>query len=221
MGNHVYSLLAPLARIHIHIELVHYLPLIAFTSHYFFPTISKYSTSSLICETSLICEIERVISMASMADQVWFSIIPKNEIAKNIVNDSRNQQHVVVTESAKKVIRVVFRDILKEGCILSFGRHLNNDIKCNLPEGRTIAQNHCAFVFHNKCLILRDLSTVQTTTISPVQLDPSKWRMDTIPRQRAIPESGDWSISIGPANFLLRFRQGMPKLDSLNISFRS
>lgn len=77
-----------------------------------------------------------------MANQVWFSIIPKKDVAKAIVNDSRNQEHVVITEAGRKVFQVVFGAILKEDCILSFGRHEDNDIKCDLPGtpfGRSMA----------------------------------------------------------------------------------
>ena len=124
----------------------------------------------------------------------------------------------MITDEAtpRKVIRVIFGDNLIPNCIFSFGR----DENCNIVPGTDIArkwsQRQCSFVLSNGSLIFRDHSERRTTNISPVHLNPpGKWHMDGIPRQRAIPEYGDWRISIGPATFLLRFPQGMHKLDSL------
>lgn len=161
-----------------------------------------------------------------MAGKVWFSLIPTNEVSTAIVNDSRNESRVVTTDAAQaatsKVIQVVFADNLQPHPILSFGRDVGNHIKCDPPGttfGRRMAQRQCSFCFHNRSLILRDHSEGHTTTISPLHLHPpSKWRMDQTPRQCAIPEFGDWRISMGTAQFLLQFSQGMHKLDSLIIS---
>lgn len=115
-----------------------------------------------------------------------------------------------------------FGNNLTSNCILSFGRHPECNILCDPPGtaiGRKISQKQCLFLLSNGCLILRDHSGRRTITISPVHLNlPGKWHMDGIPRQRAIPEHGDWRISVGPATFLLRFGPGMHKLDSLIIS---
>lgn len=81
-----------------------------------------------------------------------------------------------------------------------------------------MAQKQCSFLLSNGCLIFRDHSGRHTSTISQVHLNlPGKCHMDGIPRQRAIPENGDWRVSVGPATFLLRFRQAMHKLGSLII----
>lgn len=164
--------------------------------------------------------------MTQMAGRVWFYILPTNEVSEAIVNDSRNENHVVITDGAgvatSKMIQVIFKDSLKPYCILSFGRGTECDIRCDPPGtafGREMAQSQCSFRFHNRCLIIQDHSGRATTTISPVHLDsPGKWHMDRLPRQRAIPEYGDWHISMGPTTFLLRFCQGMHNLDSLIIS---
>lgn len=161
--------------------------------------------------------------MAEMASEVWFSIFPTNKESEAIVGDVRNIDHVAILDAAgdaaSKVIQVIFRDHLKPYCILSFGRGPDSDIRCDPPGtaiGRNMAQRQCSFCFHNRCLILRDHSDQQSTTISPVHLKfPDKWRMDQIPRQRVIPEYGDWCLSIGHATFLLRFRQSMYKLPLL------
>lgn len=158
-----------------------------------------------------------------MADNAWFFILPINEDAKAIVDDFRNRNHVVITNRAgAAIIRVVFRDDLKPYCILSFGRSLDSDIKCDPPGtaiGRRMAQRQCSFSFHNRCLIFRDHSELHTSTIFPEDLDsPEKWKMDRIPRQRAIPEYGGWHISMGTAKFRLQFRTSMHKLHSLIIS---
>lgn len=155
-----------------------------------------------------------------MAAQVWFSIIPKNHASELIVNDSRNKEYVVTTAEAgatpRKVIQVNFRHNLTPNCILSFGR----DPSCNIQTGaRQWSQRQCSFFLSNETLIFRDHSANRTTNISPEHLNsPGKWHMDGIPRQRAIPEYGDWHISMGPAKFLLRFHLGMHKLDSLIVS---
>lgn len=169
---------------------------------------------------------ETFISIADMARHVWFSLIPTNEASEAIVNDARNHEHVAIVfepEAASgKIIQVYFGNNLTSNCILSFGRHLECNILCDPPGtaiGRQMSQIHCSFLLSNGCLILRDYSGRCKTTISPVHLNyPGKWHMDGLPRQRAIPEHGDWHISVGPATFLLRFRQGMHKLDSLIIS---
>lgn len=158
-----------------------------------------------------------------MAAQLWFSIIPTNEASELIVNDPRNEGHVVTTAEAgatpRKVIQVNFGRYLTPNCILSFGR----DPSCNIQPGAAFArqwsQRQCSFFLSNETLIFRDHSANRTTNISSVHLDPpGKWHMDGIPRQRAIPEYGDWRISMGPATFLLRFHLGMHKLDSLIVS---
>lgn len=161
-----------------------------------------------------------------MAGNVWFYILPINEDAKAIVDDVRNREHVVITygpgAAAINRIQVVFRDDLKPHCILSFGRSFDSNIQCNPPGtaiGRRMAQRQCSFSFHNRCLIFRDHSELHTSTIFPEHLDsPEKWEMDQIPRQRAIPEYGDWLISMGGATFRLEFRKSMRKLHSLIIS---
>lgn len=161
-----------------------------------------------------------------MARHVWFSLIPTNEASEAIVNDDRNQEHVAIgfePEAASgKIIQVYFGSYLTSNCILSFGRHLECSILCDPPGtniGRKISQKQCSFLLSNGCLMLRDHSGNHTTTISPVHLNfPGKWHMVGIPRQRAIPEHGDWRISVGHATFLLQFRPGMHKLDSLIIS---
>lgn len=123
---------------------------------------------------------------------------------------------------AINIVQVVFRDGLKPYCILSFGRSLDSDIKCDptgTAIGRRMSQRQCSFVFHNRCLIFRDHSELHISSISPEHLDsPEKWDMNQIPRQRAIPEYGDWLISMGTATFRLRFRKSMHKLNSLIIS---
>lgn len=167
--------------------------------------------------------------MAGMAGEVWFSIFPTNEESKAIVNDVRNQDHVVIADgagaAAGKIIQVVFQDNLKPHCILSFGRDTNSDIICN-PPGTTIGHRmgirQCSFCFHNRSLLFRDHSDQQTSSIFPSYLDsPGRWHMNQIPRQRAIPECGDWRISMGPATFLLRFRQSMHNIHTLMILFKS
>lgn len=165
--------------------------------------------------------------MAGMAGEVWFSLFPTNEESKAIVNDVRNRGHVVIADGAgaapSKVIQVVFRCNLKPHCILSFGRSPDSDIACDPPGaaiGRRMGQRQCSFYFHNRSLIFRDHSEQQTTSIFPSYLDsPGRWQMDQIPRQRAIPECGDWNISMGPATFLLRFRQSIHNLHTLIFLF--
>ena len=75
--------------------------------------------------------------MADMAAQVWFFIIPTNEVSETIVNDCRNQDYVVITDEAgatpRKVIQIAFDNHLKPNCILSFGRREDCNIRCDLP----------------------------------------------------------------------------------------
>lgn len=157
-----------------------------------------------------------------MAGQVWFYIIPTNEVSEVIVNHPRNQRHAVITEEAeatpRKVIQVIFGDHLTPNCIFSFGRNEHCNIVPGTACARQWSRRQCSFFLSNGSLIFRDHSERRTTSISPVDLDPRKWHMNGIPRQRAIPEYGDWLISMGPATFLLRFRRGMHKLDSLIVS---
>lgn len=165
--------------------------------------------------------------MAGIAGEVWFSIFPTNEESEAIVNDGRNRDHVVIADgagaAARKVTQVVFRDNLKPHCILSFGRSEDSDITCDPPGtaiGRRMGRRQCSFCFNNRILIFRDHSEQQTTSIFPSYLDsPGRWHMDQIPRQRAIPECGDWHISMGPATFLLRFRQSMLNVHTLVVVF--
>ena len=132
--------------------------------------------------------------MADMASQVWFFIIPTNEVAEAIVNDDRNSSHVAITDEASsttsKVIQVAFDQDLDPNSILSFGRK-DCSIRCDLPGtalGHGIANYQCSFFLHNKSLIFRDNSSLHTSAISPLHLDsPGTWHMDRIPRQRAIP----------------------------------
>lgn len=164
--------------------------------------------------------------MAGEAGEIWFSIFPTNEESKATINDVRNRGHVVIVDGAgaasSKVFPVVLRGGLKPHCILSFGRSSNSDIACDPPEtaiGRKMGPRQCSFCFHNRSLIFRDHSEQHTTSIFPSHLDsPGRWHMGQIPRQRAVPECGDWCISMGPAMFLLRFRQSMQNLHSLIIS---
>lgn len=161
-----------------------------------------------------------------MASQVWFFLIPTNEVSEAIVADDRNGHHVVIEFESEtvsgRVIQVTFGNDLAPNCILSFGRDVACNIVCDPPGtaiGRKMAQKQCLFLLSNRCLSFRDHSGRHTSTISPVHLNlPGKWHMDGIPRQRAIPEYGDWRVSVGPATFLLRFPKGMHKLDSLIIS---
>lgn len=118
-----------------------------------------------------------------MADNAWFFILPINKDAKAIVDDFRNRNHVVITNGAgAAIIRVVFQDDLKPYCILSFGRSLDSDIKCDLPGTairRRMAQRQCSFFFHNRCLIFRDHSELHISTIFLEDLDsPQKWKMN-------------------------------------------
>ena len=146
-----------------------------------------------------------------MAGQVWFSIIPTNEVSEAIVNHRQNQGHGVNTAEGgatpRKVIQVIFKDNLTPNCIFSFGRHEHCSTVPGTDFARRWSQRQCSFILSNGSLIFRVNSGRRTTNISPVHLNPpGKWHMDEIPRQRTIPEYGDWRISMGPATFLLRFR---------------
>lgn len=204
---------------------MHYLPLITLTPHHLLSLIQKCSILSLICATCVTEEPKLLHTIADMADLFWFYIAPKDTDAIAIVNDTRNQGYVVTIneaeEAIRKVIPVVFKDSLEPHCILSFGRDLDNDIQCD-PPGFRMARRQCSFLFHNRSLIFRDHSGTRNSKISPVHVEDSKkWNMDRVPRQRAIPEYGDWKITMGQANFLLRFRRGMHKLDPLIIFSRA
>lgn len=60
-----------------------------------------------------------------MASQVWFFLIPTNEVSEAIFNDGRNRDHVAIRFEPEivsgRVIQVTFGNNLTPNCILSFG----------------------------------------------------------------------------------------------------
>lgn len=82
---------------------------------------------------------------------------------ETIFDDVWNQEHVVIIdgagEAASNIVQIVFRDDLKPYCIVSFGRSLDSDIKCDPPGtsiGCRMSQRQCSFSFYNRSLIFRD-----------------------------------------------------------------
>ena len=161
-----------------------------------------------------------------MADRRWFQISPKNDVARAIVNDTRNRECVIPCPDGTIKIIVTFDDYFRPNCILSFGRDRAFSVVCDPPElpgplSRQFSRRQCQFFLENNTLMLRDDSSGSTTSIHPQQIDSNLWEFPSkstgTPRQRAVIESGDWDLALGPAEFLLQFPD-RGKLDSIIIS---
>ncbi|RDL35671.1 uncharacterized protein BP5553_06283 [Venustampulla echinocandica] len=134
-----------------------------------------------------------------MADKRWFQISLENDIARAIINDTRNRD--CVTSSA-------------DDCILTFGRDRAFSVVCGppgLPEqlSREFSRRQCQLFLEKNTLLIRDDSSGSTTKTCPRKIDSNLWKFSStstgILKQRALLEIRHWGLTVGPAEFLVEF----------------
>ena len=160
-----------------------------------------------------------------MADRSWFQILPKNDVARAIIDDTRNRECVMPGQDGTNKIVVTFDDYFRPDCVLSFGRDRTCSVVCDPPElpeslSRQFSRRQCQFFLEKNTLMLRDDSSGSTTSVRPRQIESNRWEFSSkstgTPRQRAILESGDWDLAFGSAEFVLQFPE-RGKLDFIII----
>ncbi|MCJ1243632.1 hypothetical protein MMC30_000829 [Trapelia coarctata] len=153
----------------------------------------------------------------SIANKHWFTIVPENNEAIAIVNDTQNRERVVPLSSDPTTLAIVitFSDYLKPNCVLSFGYDEECSVIC---EGEGYSRKQCHFFLLNKSLMIRDDSPGCSTSIVPVGIDSEKWISTRPPRQWAVLEEGLWKLKIGVVEFCLRFEKSPGRWWEQNVS---